>query len=79
MKKTTAVLMACVAVSAWRVGAREIGYLEDYSLAEDRKEALKQLIPGTEDYYYFTCLQAQTAGLLGEVRPTVDLWIKRYG
>ena len=79
MKKTTAVLMACVAVSAWRLNASEIGFMEDFSLADDRKEALKQLIPGTEDYYYFTCLQAQNTGALADVKPAVDLWIKRYG
>ena len=32
---------------------QEIGFIEDFALAADRKEALRQLIPGTEDYYYY--------------------------
>ena len=29
----------------------DIGYIETFSLAEDREKALEELIPGTEDYY----------------------------
>ncbi len=41
---------------AGSTGAGEIGWIEDYSLATDRSVPLKQLIPGTEDYYYYYCL-----------------------
>ena len=34
----------------------DIGFVEDFALAKDRTTALKQLIPGTEDYYYYHCL-----------------------
>ena len=30
--------------------ANSIGYIEKFSLAEDRKQALAELIPGTRDY-----------------------------
>ena len=36
--------------------AGDVGYVEDFALARDRAEALKQLIPGTEDYYYYQAL-----------------------
>ncbi len=36
--------------------AGEIGFAEEFALAKDRAEALKKLIPGTEDYYYYHCL-----------------------
>ncbi len=36
--------------------AGEIGYIEDYSLSTDRTVPLQQLIPGTEDYYYYHAL-----------------------
>ena len=39
--------------------AEEIDYLEDFSLAPDRSVALEQLVPGTEDYYYYHCLHLQ--------------------
>jgi len=32
------------------------GYIEDFALSRDRAEALKQLITGTEDYYYYHAL-----------------------
>ena len=39
--------------------AEEIRFIEDYALAKNRAESLKQLVPGTEDYYYFHCLHYQ--------------------
>ena len=32
----------------------EVGYVEDFAL-KDRAASLRQLIPGTEDYYYYHC------------------------
>jgi hypothetical protein len=40
-----------VFVLSRHVGAGEIGFVEDFALARDRAAALRQLIPGTEDYY----------------------------
>ena len=34
------------------VRAGGIGFVEDFALAKDRAASLKQLIPGTEDFYY---------------------------
>ena len=34
----------------------EIDFVESYALAADRSQVLKQLIPGTENYYYYNCL-----------------------
>ena len=36
--------------------AGEVGFIEDFALARDRAASLRQLIPGTEDYYYYHCL-----------------------
>jgi hypothetical protein len=40
----------CLAASLAQVA--EIGYLEDFALAQDRVVPTPQLIPGTEDYYH---------------------------
>ncbi len=59
--------------------AKEIGYIETFALAEDREAALGQLIPGTEDYYYFYCLHHQAGGDLDAVEKMLTPWIKRHG
>src|SRR5207302_1024642 len=33
--------------------AGEVGFVEDFALSPDRAAALRQLVPGTEDYYYY--------------------------
>ncbi|MDM8525676.1 hypothetical protein QUF80_20080 [Desulfococcaceae bacterium HSG8] len=70
-------VLAMMFLAAW-ADAREIGWIEDFSLAEDRSEFLEQLIPGTEDYYYYHCLHAQHTGDFEQVRKMLSLWIKRY-
>ena len=81
MKRATliglAMLVTLTATGASRAG--EIGYSEDFALAPDRAAALKQLIPGTEDYYYYHCLHYQTTGQAGELGKMLKLWIKRNG
>ena len=42
--------------------AGDIGFAEEFALAKDRAEALKKLIPGTEDYYYYHCLHYLNIG-----------------
>ena len=55
-----------------------IGFDERFVLAEDRAEVLKQLIPGTEDYYYYHSLQHQNEGEFGKVEELLKPGIKRY-
>lgn len=56
----------------------EIGFLEEFAISQNRAEALKKLIPGTRDYYYYTCLFLQGEGRLAEVDQVLKQWIKRY-
>ncbi len=71
-------LMA-VLVSISSIDAGEIGFVEDFALAGDRGKALAQLVPGTEEYYYFHCLHFQNLGRLQEVEKLLPAWIKRHG
>ncbi len=61
------------------LAAKNIGYVEKFSLAEDREEALALLVPGSRDYYYYHALHAQNKGDFQEVGRIIGLWIKRYG
>ncbi|MBM79816.1 MAG: hypothetical protein CMJ78_04395 [Planctomycetaceae bacterium] len=58
--------------------AQEIRYIEDFALAKDRAEALKQLIPGTEDYYFYHCLHLQHTEQFDKVDEMLAAWIKRF-
>lgn len=59
-------------------GAEEIGFIEAFSLAPDRTVPLKQLIPGTEDYYYYHALHYQNTEQWDKVEETLKAWIDRY-
>ena len=58
---------------------QEIGFIEKFALAEDRREALKELIPGTPDYFYFHCLHFQNEGQLADADSMLDSWKSKHG
>ncbi len=59
--------------------AQEIGFVEDYDLAEDRAQAIETLVPGTEEYFYFHCLQYQNTEQFDLAQKTLDDWHKKFG
>jgi hypothetical protein len=71
--------LAAVMMAAGLAKAGEIGFLEDFALARDRATALKQLIPGSEDYYYFHCLHYQNTEQYDKVAAMLPAWIQRHG
>jgi hypothetical protein len=75
----TGLTLAALLTAAGHASAREIGFIEDFALAKDRAAALKQLIPGTEDYYYYHSLHYQHTEQFAKVDDLMKLWIKRYG
>lgn len=62
-----------------QVAAQEIGFLEDFALAKEREKVLKQLVPGTQDYYYFHALHYQNNQQLDKVDALLQPWVKRFG
>ena len=65
-------------VAAGSARAGEIGWIENFSLATDREAALKQLIPGTEDYYFYHALHYQNTEQWEKVDQTLKTWVDRY-
>jgi hypothetical protein len=59
--------------------AGEIGYIEDFSLAKDRAASLRQLIPGTEDYYYYHCLHYLNTEQFDKAAELTRPWLDRHG
>lgn len=56
----------------------EVGFVEDFALANDRIVALKQLIPGTDDYYYYHSLHYLNAGDLAKFDSLMKTWRGRH-
>ena len=76
---TIRMLLTLLLATMSTVYAGEIGFDERYALSDDRATALKELIPGTPDYYYYHCLHYQHLGEFGKVDELLKPWIKRHG
>ncbi len=72
-------LVSCVLLTSFVVADNEIGFNETFALATNRAATLEQLIPGTEDFYYYQCLLAQQRGDTSLFQTTLDQWVKRHG
>ena len=59
--------------------SQEIGFVEDFALASDREKILQNLIPGTEDYFFYQTLHHQNIGKLSEAKGFLDSWISKLG
>ncbi len=58
--------------------AGDVDYVEDFALSKDRESALKQLIPGTEDYYYYHCLHYLNSSQFEKIEPLTRAWYERH-
>jgi hypothetical protein len=68
------VFAVCLLALAHGAGAQEIGYTETFSLAPDREAALKELVPGTDDFFFFHALQAQNTGARERFQEAIERW-----
>ena len=78
--------LTCLAALVWvcpslqmLASGDEIGFLERFALAENRQEAIAELVPGSADFYYFSALLAQLEGRLGDVDGILEDWTERHG
>src|SRR3954464_12485602 len=78
MKKVM-VWLAWGVLAASTAIAGEVGFVEDFALAKDRGTALRQLIPGTEDYYYYHCLHLLNTAQLDKLDALTRPWVERPG
>ena len=56
----------------------EIGFIEKFALAPDREAVLDQLLPGTEDFYFFHALHYQNTRQAAKLSAILDQWAKRF-
>src|SRR5438105_771816 len=75
-------MMICLAWAICMVSAAEaddVEFVEDFALAKDRAASLRQLIPGTEDYYYYHCLHLLNTEQFEKVEEFTRPWLQRFG
>lgn len=58
---------------------QEVGFIERFAVADDRREVLGDLIPGTQDYFYFHCLYYQNEGEFAQAQAKLDSWRGKLG
>lgn len=79
MKTLRLILFAMLYMTPGLHADNVIGFLEDFALAPDRSATLSQLIPGTEDFYYYKALDEQNRGDLDAADATLKQWVDRLG
>lgn len=70
--------LATLATSGRSVMAEPIGWMERYALADDRQAMLAELIPGSNDHYFYHCLYYQTSGQLERSEAVVRQWLAAH-
>src|SRR5436190_24305871 len=58
--------------------ANEVGFIEKFALAPDREKALGELVPGSEDYYFFHALHYQNTRYEAKLADILAQWKKRF-
>ncbi|MFM7805535.1 MAG: hypothetical protein ACKPGK_13710, partial [Verrucomicrobiota bacterium] len=56
----------------------DIGFIETFALAGDREATLGQLVPGTEEHYFFHALHQQSSGQAAKFAATMAQWAERF-
>ena len=63
-------------VATW--ADNEIGYIEKFALAPDREKVLGELVPGSEEYYFFHALHYQNTRQAAKLTDILAQWTKRF-
>ena len=74
----TAAVAASIAYPLALHAGNEIGFIERFALAADREKALGELVPGSEDYYFYHCLHYQSSRNPAKFNEFMEQWRKRF-
>jgi hypothetical protein len=70
-------LLPFLAAVHFALGDNEIGFVEKFALAPDREKVLAELVPGTEDYYFYHALHFQNTKQADKLAAILDQWKQR--
>ena len=70
-------VLALPSIALAQEGENEIGFIERFALAADREKALGELVPGSEEYYFFHALHYQNIRDTAKLNDILNQWRKR--
>ena len=76
--KTRIVILLSLLLGVATRAENEIGFIEKFALAPDRATVLTQLIPGSEEYYFFHALHFQNTKENDKLKRTMEQWRARF-
>lgn len=76
MKKYCFLILVLPLLSLHAMNPGDLAFMEDFAWG-DRQAALKELVPDTEDYYYYHCLHYQLINDRASFAKTLDAWYNR--
>ncbi len=71
-------VLTLTALSGVARADNEVGFIERFALAPDREKTLGELVPGSEDFYYYHALHYQNTRDEGKFTDVMNQWKKRY-
>ena len=77
MRLPTLLLLALVFTTSLHA-KNEVGFIERFALAKDREAVLQQLVPGTEEHYFFHALHYQNTRQAAKLTAILEQWAKRF-
>ncbi len=72
------VCLAAMVATSSRAWAEPISWMEGFALALDREAKLAELIPGSDDYYFYHSLHYQTSGQLERSETMIRDWLAEH-
>lgn len=67
------VLLSLAVPASGQVG-QPVGFEETFALAEDRGAVLEQLLPGSPQHFFYSCLHLQQSGALDRADEMISRW-----
>lgn len=75
---TMLTLLLASLLSPWAQAENEIGFIERFALAPDREKVLGELVPGSEDYYFYHALHFQNTRNAAKLADILAQWKQRF-
>ncbi len=75
--QSAAALIAVLTFPTLSWAENEVGFIEKFALAADREKALSELVPGSEDYYFFHALHYQNTRNEAKLAEILKAWSDR--